>query len=268
MTLAAEIVLVIIVILAVFGPYITPYDPVEVFLRERLDPPSSRHLLGTDEAGRDILSRMIAGTRITLLNVVLVLGIVTVIGTLVGAIAGYRGGVVDEILMRVGDMVMAFPALVLAMAIAAAMGAGLTSAVIAVALVRWPRYARLVRAQILAVKQKPFVEAARGIGASPARIVFRHILVNCLDPIIVRITVDSGYVILTTASLGFIGLGAQPPTPEWGVMVAQGRIFMLNSPWVAVFPGLGILLAVMAFTLVGDELRDRLDPALRTLTSD
>jgi len=265
MTMLAEFLLLVIIFVAIFGPYIAPYDPLHVALRERLEPPSLKHLLGTDEAGRDLLSRMMAGTRITMTSVLLVLTIVTIIGVIVGAVAGYIGGIVDEVLMRFGDLVIAFPPLVLAMALAAAMGAGLTSAIIAVAFVRWPRYARLVRGQVLALKNKAFVEAARCIGVPPWRILFRHILINSLDPIIVRVTVDSGYVILTTASLGFIGLGAQPPEPEWGVMVAAGRVFMLNSPWVTVFPGLGIVLAVMGFTLVGDELRDRLDPTLRTM---
>jgi peptide/nickel transport system permease protein len=265
MTMLAEFLLLVIIFVAIFGPYIAPYDPLHVALRERLEPPSLKHLLGTDEAGRDLLSRMMAGTRITMMSVLLVLTIVTIIGVVVGAVAGYIGGIVDEFLMRFGDLVIAFPPLVLAMALAAAMGAGLTSAIIAVAFVRWPRYARLVRGQVLALKNKEFVEAARCIGVPPWRILFRHILINALDPIIVRVTVDSGYVILTTASLGFIGLGAQPPEPEWGVMVAAGRTFMLNSPWVTVFPGLGIVLAVMGFTLVGDELRDRLDPTLRTM---
>lgn len=265
MTMLAEFLLLVIIFVAIFGPYIAPYDPLHVALRERLEPPSLKHLLGTDEAGRDLLSRMMAGTRITMTSVLLVLTIVTIIGVVVGAVAGYIGGIVDEVLMRFGDLVIAFPPLVLAMALAAAMGAGLTSAIIAVAFVRWPRYARLVRGQVLSLKNKAFVEAARCIGVPPWRILFLHILINSLDPIIVRVTVDSGYVILTTASLGFIGLGAQPPDPEWGVMVAAGRTFMLNSPWVTVFPGLAIVLAVMGFTLVGDELRDRLDPTLRTM---
>lgn len=265
MTLLAEILLAVIIVTAIFGPHIAPYNPLRVSVRERLEPPSWKHLLGTDEAGRDVLSRLMVGTRITMFSVLLVLCIVTFVGVIVGAVAGYVGGILDEVLMRVGDLVIAFPPLVLAMALAAALGAGLTSAIIAVAFVRWPRYARLVRGQVLSLKNKAFVEAARSMGVPPWRILFRHILVNSLDPIIVRVTVDSGYVILTTASLGFIGLGAQPPDPEWGVMVAAGRTFMLNSPWVTIFPGLAIVLAVMGFTLVGDELRDRLDPTLRPL---
>jgi peptide/nickel transport system permease protein len=262
-TFVAELILLVMVIIAIIGPYIAPFDPLQISLRERLQPPSPAHPMGTDQQGRDILSRMMAGTRITLTTVAAVLILVAVAGVVVGAVSGYAGGRWDDLLMRICDLVLAFPALVLAMALAATMGAGLTSAVIAVALVRWPRYARLVRGQVLTLKNKPFVEAARAIGATSVRVLFRHILLNTWDPIIVRATVDAGYVILVTASLGFIGLGARPPIPEWGAMVADGRTYLLNSPWVALFPGLGIMLAVLAITLVGDELRDRLDPTLR-----
>ncbi|HBY94160.1 MAG: ABC transporter permease [Ardenticatenaceae bacterium] len=262
-SIGGEIVLVALIIVGIIGPFVAPYDPLKVQMTQRLHPPSAEHWMGTDELGRDIWSRMLHGSRATLSTVVFVLAIVMVFGIPIGAIGGYVGGWTDEVFMRVSDLILAFPPLVLAMALVVALKPSLTTAMLAVALVRWPRYARLVRAQVLTFKQRAFVEAARAVGVSERRILLRQILPNCLDPVYVRATVDAGFIVLTTASLSFIGLGAQPPQPEWGAMVASGRTYMINNWWVGVFPGLAIMLAVTGFVLVGDEIRDRLDPTLR-----
>lgn len=262
-SIVGEGIALILVVVAVFGPALSPHDPIRVDMALRLTPPSHTYPFGTDELGRDVLSRVLHGGRATLGSVVLVLALVFLIGIPVGAIAGYVEGWVDEVMMRISDLILAFPPLVLAMALVVAMGPSLATAMLAVALVRWPRYARLVRAQVLALKHRPFVEAARALGAREARIAVRHVLPNALDPVLVRATVDSGYIILTTASLSFIGLGAQPPAPEWGAMVASGRTYMVNHWWVGVFPGLAIMLSVVGLTLFGDEIRDRFDPTLR-----
>ena len=251
------------VIIGIFGPYVAPYDPIRPDPALRLQPPNAEHIFGTDELGRDLFSRLLFGARNTLITVAFVLFLVAALGLPLGALAGYLGGWIDEVIMRIGDLVLAFPALVLAMALVVAMGPSLTTAMIAVALVRWPRYARLIRAQVMSYKNRPFVEAARAAGASDWRILTRHILPNSLDPVMVRATVDAGFIILTTASLSFIGLGAQAPEPEWGAMVATGRRYMIDHWWVGLFPGLAIMTAVSGFVLVGDEIRDRLDPTLR-----
>lgn len=263
-TILGEVIVVVLVVMAFLGPILSPHDPVKADMSLRLVAPSRSYPLGTDELGRDILSRVLYGGRATLGSVALVLALVFLIGVPIGAVSGYLEGWVDESVMRVCDLILAFPPLVLAMALVVAMGPSLSTAMLAVALVRWPRYARLVRAQVLALKHRPFVEAARALGASEARIVTRHLLPNCLDPVMVRATVDSGYIILTTASLSFIGLGARPPDPEWGAMVASGGTYMVNAWWVGVFPGLAILMSVVGLTLVGDEIRDRFDPVLRS----
>jgi len=258
-----ELLVVLVVIIGIFGPYVAPYAPIRPDPALRLQPPNAEHIFGAGELGRDLLSRLMFGARNTLITVAFVLFLVAALGLPLGALAGYLGGWIDEVIMRIGDLVLAFPALVLAMALVVAMGPSLTTAMIAVALVRWPRYARLIRAQVMSYKNRPFVEAARAAGASDWRILTRHILPNSLDPVMVRATVDAGFIILTTASLSFIGLGAQAPEPEWGAMVATGRRYMIDHWWVGLFPGLAIMTAVSGFVLVGDEIRDRLDPTLR-----
>lgn len=262
-SIIGELLVVLVVIIGIFGPYVAPYDPIRPDPALRLQPPNAEHIFGTDELGRDLFSRLMFGARNTLITVAFVLFLVAALGLPLGALAGYLGGWIDEVIMRIGDLVLAFPALVLAMALVVAMGPSLTTAMIAVALVRWPRYARLIRAQVMSYKNRPFVEAARAAGASDWRILTRHILPNSLDPVMVRATVDAGFIILTTASLSFIGLGAQAPEPEWGAMVATGRRYMIDHWWVGLFPGLAIMTAVSGFVLVGDEIRDRLDPTLR-----
>lgn len=262
-SIIGEVLVLLVVLVGIFGPLIAPFDPIQPNIAVRLEPPSAEYLMGTDELGRDLYSRLLFGARNTLITVAFVLALVFTLGVSVGAIAGYREGWLDEVIMRFSDLVLAFPALVLAMALVVAMGPSLGTAMLAVALVRWPRYARLTRAQVLTFKHRPFVEAAKAAGATDWRILIRHILPNSLDPVMVRATVDAGFIILTTASLSFIGLGAQPPEPEWGAMVASGRAYMIDNWWVGVFPGVAIMLAVSGFVLVGDEIRDRLDPTLR-----
>jgi peptide/nickel transport system permease protein len=219
--------------------------------------------LGLDNLGRDILSRTIAGTRISLGIGLVVLCIAGVFGTIFGLVAGYFGGRVDEVMMRITDMFLAFPALILAMAFAALLGPNLVNTMIAISFVRWTMYARLVRGEVLRLRETEFVESARSLGSSHFRILFRHILPNALAPVIVRATMDMGAVILTAAGLSFIGFGAQPPTAEWGVMVSDGRQFIMTQWWVSTFPGLAILIVVLGFNLLGDGLRDVLDPRLR-----
>jgi peptide/nickel transport system permease protein len=261
---AAGLALVCLAILAAaLAPQIAPADPLAMAPADRLMPPSAAHWFGTDDGGRDILSRIIYGTRSSLATALGILALASVIGTLVGLIAGSCGGWIDEILMRVTDMFLAFPALVLAMGLAATLGPSLFNAMIATALVWWPWYARLVRGQTLQLKHEAFVEAARIAGASSIRIAVHHILRNCLTPIIVQMSLDIGYAILTLASLSFIGLGAQPPTPEWGSMVSIGRDYFLDQWWMVTFPGLAIFLSVMAFNLFGDGLQEALSPRLR-----
>ena len=262
LAIIGSVIVVLLVLTAIVAPLVAPYDPVKLSLTQRLRPPSTQYFFGTDEFGRDIFSRVLFGAQISLQVAGTVILLAAGVGVTLGAIGGYRGGRWDETVMRVSDIFMAFPDLVLAMALSAALGANLTSAIIAVSIVWWPTYARLVRGQILSLKQHAFVEAARGLGASEARIIARHLLPNTLSPLLVRISTDVGYAILYTASLGFIGLGAQEPTPEWGRMVATGRAYLLDQWWYPTLPGLAIFLAVLGFTWVGDALRDWLDPHL------
>lgn len=260
--LGATIVLALVAV-AIFAPWIAPYSPTRINLRERLQPPSGKHLFGTDDAGRDILSRVIYGSRVTLRICVLVVGLTLVIGTLLGLVSGFFGGWVDELVMRVSDVFLAFPALILAMAIAAALGPSLENAIVAMVAIWWPRYARVTRGQVLSIREIDFVAAARAAGASSSRIMLRHILPNCISPVVVQATLDLGEVVLTAATLSFIGFGAQPPTPEWGAMVSVGRNFLRDYWWYTTFPGLAILITVMGFNLLGDAVRDILDPRLR-----
>jgi peptide/nickel transport system permease protein len=248
---------------AVFAPLVAPYDPLAQTLGSRLQPPSPEHWLGTDQLGRDILSRLIYGARISLVIGVVVVAIAGVFGTFVGLVAGYAGGLVDEGLMRLTEVFLAFPPLILAMAIAGALGPSLTNAIIAIAAVTWAVYARLARGQILSLRRREYVEAARSIGASPLRIIARHLLPNAIAPLMIQASFDMGAAIIAAAGLSFIGFGAQPPTPEWGVMISEGRNFISTQPWLSLFPGLAILFAVGAFNVLGDGLRDVLDPRLR-----
>ncbi len=242
------------------APLLATHSPYVQSLQERLQPPSLAHWLGTDEFGRDIYSRILYGARITLLIVGLVAVTAAPIGLLIGTIAGYVGGWVDTVLMRLTDVVLAFPKLILALAFVAALGPGIENAIIAIAITSWPPYARIARAETLTVRQSDFIAAIRLQGASTARIIVGHIMPLCLSSLIVRVTLDMAGIILTAAGLGFLGLGAQPPMPEWGAMISTGRQFLLAQWWVATIPGIAILLVSLGFNLLGDGLRDVLDP--------
>ena len=253
------------VIIALFGPYFVPYaqDAMTTSVENRLLPPSSEHFFGTDDLGRDVFTRVILGAGVSLKIGIIAISITMFIGISLGAIAGYFGGWIDEIIMRITDIFLAFPNLLLAMAIAAALKPGLTSAMLAISLTWWPWYTRLVRGLTLQLKNQPFVYASKSMGANSLYIIVRHILPNCIGPVIVNASLDMGYIILAAASLGFIGVGAQPPTPEWGLMVSTGRKFFLDSSWMAIFPGMAIFFTVLGFNLLGDGLRDIFDPQSR-----
>lgn len=256
------VLIAFILFFAVAGDLVIPYDPIKVSMKERLEPPSREHWFGTDEVGRDVFSRVIAGTRISLVSALVVIGLAALIGIPLGMVAGYSGGALDNIIMRITDMFLGFPALLLAIAVAAALGPGLMKGMAASALVWWPGYARLARGQVLAVKEMLFVEAARAIGASNRRIVFKHILTNTTSPFVIKFTMDIGYAILFISGLGFLGLGAQPPTPEWGTQIADGRTYILQSWWYPAFPGIAIAIAVICFNFLGDALQYALDPTM------
>ncbi|RMF85489.1 MAG: ABC transporter permease [Nitrospinota bacterium] len=253
----------LLVLVAIFAPFLAPYDPIEQHFVQQLLPPSWEHPLGTDEFGRDILSRILYGARIALFVGLLADGIGLVLGVILGLVSGYYGGVVDSLIMRLIDILLAFPYLLLAMLIVAILGPGLTNAMIAIGIVYIPPYARLVRGSVLSIKETEYVSAAQAAGAGDFRILLRHVLVNSLAPIIVQATLTIGWAIVETAGLGFLGLGAQPPTAEWGAMLSGGRDYMLEAPWIATFPGLAIVVTVIGFNLMGDGLRDVLDPKLK-----
>lgn len=254
------------VVLGIMGPHITPYDPMLIGVGgaiKRLHPPCLEHPFGTDEYGRDVFSRVLYGARLSLVAALSVMAIAIPIGVLLGLCSGYYGGVVDEVIMRVTDVFLSFPGLVLAIALSASLGPGLASAIIALAVVWWPGYVRVVRAQVLVVKEMLFVEAARAVGVRTSRILFRHILPNSITPLLVLATFDFGSVILANSALSFIGLGAQPPVPEWGRLVADGRRWFPSKWWYSFFPGLAILVTVLGFNLLGDGIRDVMDPRFR-----
>ncbi len=257
------VVLILVVAGAIFAPLVTSYNPIEQEFSEQLQPPSTAHLFGTDEFGRDIFSRVVYGARVALVIGILADVIATVLGTLLGLLAGYFGRWPDVTVMRTVDVLLAFPYLLLAMMVVAILGPSLTNAMLAIGIVYTPQFARVVRGTVLGVREQEFVEAARALGAGHSRVLIRYILPNALSPIIVMATLTLGLMIVETAGLSFLGLGASPPTPEWGSMLATGRSFMLTAPWIATFPGLAILVTVIGFNLVGDGLRDVLDPRLR-----
>jgi peptide/nickel transport system permease protein len=258
-------IIVILWTTAIAAPLVAPYDPIShLSSANRLLPPGSPgYILGTDDFGRDILSRMIYGARISLQVGLIVVALAGSIGVTLGALAGFYGGIVDEVIMRVVDILMAFPFFILAIAIMAVLGPSLNNAMIALALVSWVGYARLVRAQVLSVRQKEFVEAARAEGLSDFGQITRHVLPNCMAPIIIEATLGVGGAILSAAGLSFLGLGAQPPNPEWGAMLNEGREFLRQAPYLTIVPGSAIAVTVLALNLLGDGLRDALDPRLK-----
>ena len=254
------IVLALLVLVALFAPLIATQGPFVQDLTNALAPPSGDHYFGTDELGRDIFSRLVHGSRITLTIITLVTIVVGPIGLAVGTVAGYFGGRVDMVLMRVTDIFLSFPSLILSLAFVAALGPSLNNAIIAIALTSWPPIARLARAETLTFRSADYISAARLQGASSARIIWRSIVPMCLPSVLIRLTLNMATVILTAAGLGFLGLGAQPPMPEWGAMIATGRRYMIDSWWLVTFPGIAILSVSLAFNLLGDGLRDALDP--------
>ncbi|TCV93039.1 ABC transporter permease [Biostraticola tofi] len=263
MAMGGLLIILAVLILSLAAPLIAPYDPGVQDLTNRLATPSSRHWLGTDELGRDIFTRILFGGRTTLGMVISVVVLVAPIGLLVGCLAGYAGGWMDKILMRVTDIFLAFPRLVLALAFVAALKPGVESAVLAIALTTWPPYARLARAETLQFRHSDFIAACRLSGAGPARIILRHVMPLCVPSLIVRITLDMSAIIITAASLGFLGMGAQPPSPEWGTMIATARRFLFSEWWVPLMPCIAIFVTSLAFNFLGDGLRDVLDPKER-----
>ena len=268
LTRLAFIVVILLFLIAIFAPIIAPYpehagsvtNPAEM-----LKPPSAENLFGTDEQGRDVYSRVMFGARISLRAAIIAVGLSLAIGIPLGAIAGAVGGVIDEILMRITDVFLSFPPLLLSIAIAALIGPSLENAILAIALSWWPWYTRLIRSQAISIKERQFVRAAVAIGVRPGKIIVRHIVPNCIAPVIVQASMDIGGVILTIASLSFLGLGAQAPIPEWGLMINTSRNYLMSAWWYSIFPGLAIFIAVLVFNLLGDGIREILDPKTRKL---
>lgn len=266
LTRLSMITVLLLIALAILAPFIAPY-PSHIYgianPQDKLLPPSAKYIFGTDELGRDVFSRVLYGTRISLQTAILAVGLALLIGIPLGAIAGATGGYVDEIIMRITDIFLSFPPLLLAIAIAAFLGPNLQNAMLAIAISWWPWYTRLVRGQAVSIRERQFVKAAKAIGTPHFKIVFGHIVPNCIAPVIVQASMDLGGVILTAASLSFLGLGAQPPTPEWGLMVSTSRNYFLNAWWYSFFHGIAIFITVLAFNLLGDGLREIMDPKTR-----
>ena len=261
LAMAGLVIVGLLLLVAAFAPLIAPHDPLVQDLSRRLLPPGTPgNLLGTDDFGRDILSRILYGARITLYIIALVAVTAPVLGLLIGTVAGYFGGWVDAVLMRITDIFLAFPRLILALALVAVLGPGIGNAVLAIALTAWPPYARIARAETLTVRNSDYIAAVRLQGAGPTRIIAGHIVPMCLPSVIIRVTLDMAGVILIAAGLGFLGLGVQPPMPEWGLMISSGRKFLFEQWWVATMPGLAIFIVSLGFNLLGDGLRDVLDP--------
>jgi peptide/nickel transport system permease protein len=260
---AGLLIIAALIVVAFAAPIIAPYDPIRTDTLNRFQAPGPEHRLGTDQLGRDVFSRIVYGSRISLRIAIMTAAIALAIGAPTGIVSGYFRGRVDDILMRITDMFMAFPRLILAMAIAAALKPTLENVVIAISLAAWPAYARLARSVALAVREENYIEAARGLGASQSRILVRHVLPGVTSPVVIQVSLDMGNILLTAAGLGFIGFGAQPPTPEWGIMISEGRNYITSHWWLSTFPGVAISLVVLGFNLLGDGIRDALDPRLR-----
>jgi len=260
------VIICILVLIAIFAPLISPFPSHAISATnpgDKLLPPSSKYIFGTDELGRDMFSRVIFGTRISLVTAIIAVGLALLIGVPLGAIAGGVGGVVDEIIMRITDVFLSFPPLLLAIAIAAFLGPNLENAILAIIVSWWPWYTRIIRGQAVSIRERQFVRAARAIGTPMPRIIFGHILPNTLAPVIVQASMDFGSVILTIAALSFLGIGAQPPTPEWGLLISTSRTYFMNAWWYSTFPGIAIFITVLVFNLIGDGIREVLDPRTR-----
>jgi len=258
-------VIVIFLLVCVLAPWIAPYDPFDQDLSSALSPPGADHWFGADQYGRDILSRLLWGARYALLAILAANGLALVVGGTAGLVAGFAGGRVDTLVMRLVDVMLAFPYLLLALIIVAALGPSFANSIIAIGIIYTPQYARLMRGQVLAVQEADFVWAARSVGANRLRVMLRHVLPNAMSPVLVMATLQAGSVVVETAGLSFLGLGAQPPSPDWGALLADGHAYFLSAWWIATFPGLAIFVVVVGFNLIGDALRDQLDPRRRTL---
>jgi peptide/nickel transport system permease protein len=265
LVLAGAIMVVLVVLTALFAGVIAPYDPIANNVRAALQPPSSLYLFGTDRFGRDVFSRVVFGSQLSLVVGLVSVAIAATCGTLLGLASGFFGGWVDDVIGRVMDVLFSFPALVLAIAVAATLGPGITNAIIAIAVVYAPLFGRVIRGPVLVERSKDYVEAARAVGAGSPRLILRHVLPNVLSPLIVQVTLTISHAILLESYLSFLGLGTQPPYPSWGTMLQENRTFLETAPWTSVFPGLAIMLAVLAFNLLGDGIRDVLDPHARSL---
>jgi peptide/nickel transport system permease protein len=257
------VLVVLLILLGIFGPYLAPYDPNEINFDIRFAPPSFAHPMGADDFGRDVLSRIMVGARVSLQVGIIAVGIAATVGTTLGLLAGYSNRVVDEVVMRTMDVLFAFPAILLAIAIMAALGKGVTNAMIAIGIVYTPIFARIARGSVLTLRGQEFVEAARSIGVGHLRILFRHIFPNATAPLIVEVSLSLAFAILAEAALSFFGLGTQPPDPSWGRMLSEGRAYFRQSAWLGIFPGLAIMFTVMGFNFLGDGLRDVLDPRMK-----
>jgi peptide/nickel transport system permease protein len=263
--MAGLIILLVFLALGLLAPLISAYDPNRQDLAHALQPPHPEHLLGTDFLGRDVLTRLLYGARLTLVIGFLAVAVGGIVGVALGALSGYYGGWADIAVQRFTDILLSFPDFLLALSLVATLGVGIQNVVVAVGVTTVPLFIRVIRAQVLVVREQPYVEAARTAGSGALRILWKHVLANAWAPVIVLATVRLGFAILVASALGFLGLGVQPPTPEWGTMLGEGRNYIFNSPFLETFPGIAILLAVIAFNLLGDGLRDALDPRLRTL---
>ena len=265
LSLLAFAIIILLVLSAIFAPVIVPYpeDVYSTHIEQKLEAPSSEHIMGTDELGRAVFSRLVYGARVSISTALIAVGVALVIGIPLGAIAGTFGGWVDNVIMRITDVFLSFPPLLLAIALVTLLGPGLTNAIIAIVVSWWPWYTRLVRGQAISIKERKFVQAAETIGTSKAKIIFSHIVPNCISPVIVQASMDIGGVIMTVASLSFLGLGAQQPQPEWGLMISVGRASFPDKWWCCIFPGIAIFLTVLSFNLLGDAIREILDPKTR-----
>jgi len=258
-------IIIMLLLVAIFAPYIAPYGPSETNILARYKAPSSEHLLGTDEMGRDILSRIIYGSRISLQVGLVSVALALVVGVTAGVLAGFYGGKIDMVIMRFMDIMLAFPSILLAIGIVAILGPRLQNAMLAIGIINVPRFARIVRSSVLSIKETEYISAARALGAGDIRIIFKHLLPNAMAPLIVQTTLSIATAILEAAALSFLGLGAQPPSPEWGAMLSDARSSLQKAPWVATFPGLAIVFGVLGFNLLGDGLRDALDPKMKNV---